>query len=247
MILKLIACNVFMREACHCIARTPHIVDVEFTELGEHVHSSMLRETIQAKIDAADATGRYEAILVLFGLCGNSAVGLQARTTKLVLPRAHDCCTVLLGSTKMFREHFEDNPSRPFSSVGYMERGSYFLRTEDEGTTILYGDGYAELVRQYGEEDAKYVWETMHPETHDTHDKKAVFIDLPETAHLGASEEFRKKAEAEGKEYVRLEGSMRLIANLINGQWDPADYLIVEPGKKTVGVYDWTEIVRAGQ
>jgi hypothetical protein len=243
--LKLISCNVFMREACYCVSRSPHVIDVEFTELGEHVHSGLLRETIQSKIDAADADGKYDAILLLFGLCGNAAVGLQARNTQLVIPRAHDCCTILLGSTKTFRENFEDNPSRPFSSAGYMERGNYFLRTQEEGTAILYGDGYAEMVKQYGEEDAKYVWETMHPEALESHDKKAVFIDLAETTHLGYSEAFRMKAEEEGKEYVRLEGSMRLIAGLVNADWEPADYLVVPPGKKTAGVYDWTEIVRA--
>ena len=34
MLLKLIACNVFMREACLCIARSPHVIDVDFLELG---------------------------------------------------------------------------------------------------------------------------------------------------------------------------------------------------------------------
>jgi predicted secreted protein len=241
--LKLIACNVFQREACWCVARSPHVIDTEFTELGEHAHSAGLRELLQARIDEADRTGKYEAILLLFGLCGNSTVGLKARNAPLVIPRAHDCCTILLGSTEEFRLRFEDNPSRPFSSSGYMERGDYFLRVEDEGAKVFYGDGYAELVKQYGEEDAKYVWETLHPPGLELHDRKAVFIDLPETSELGFAEKFREKAEAEGKEYVRLDGNIRLIRGLIEGHWNPEQYLVVPPGDLTVGVYDWSEVI----
>ena len=242
--LKLISCNVFMREACQCIARTPHVIDVEFTELGEHIHSETLRATIQGRIDAAEASNKgYDAILLLFGLCGNAGVDLHARNTPLVIPRAHDCCTILLGSRETFAEHFADNPSTPFSSAGYMERGDYFLRVEEGQATMHFGDAYAALVEQYGEEDARYIWEAMHPAQPGR--DRAVFIDLPETAHLGYREQFTERVTAEGKTPVYLDGSLSLIARLIDGQWDAADFVIVPPGRHTVGVYDWTEIMRA--
>ena len=116
---KLIACNVFMREACYCISQSPHAIDVEFTELGEHVRSDALRQLIQSRIDAAEDSGKpYEAILILFGICGNAGIGLAARKTRLVMPRAHDCCTILLGSRARFQEHFGAQPSTPFGSAG---------------------------------------------------------------------------------------------------------------------------------
>lgn len=34
MLLKVIACDVFTREVCHCVATTPHVVDLEFTPKG---------------------------------------------------------------------------------------------------------------------------------------------------------------------------------------------------------------------
>ncbi|RFC47586.1 MAG: Protein of unknown function (DUF1638), partial [Verrucomicrobia bacterium] len=159
MLLKLISCNVFQREASWCIARSPHVIDVEYTELGEHVRSAGLREIIQGKIDATEASGKaYDAILLLFGLCGNATIGLQARRTRLVIPRAHDCCTILLGSRKKFADHFAGAPSTPFSSAGYIERGNYFLRTSDDGAPeVQVGDAYQALVKKYGEDDAKYI------------------------------------------------------------------------------------------
>lgn len=241
--LKLISCNVFQREASWCIARTPHTIDSEYTELGEHARSAGLRQIIQDRIDATEVSGKtYDAILLLFGLCGNATVDLKANRTQLVIPRAHDCCTILLGSRGKFVEHFGDAPSTPFSSVGYLERGDYFLRTTDNGTTgVETGDAFEHLVEKYGEEDARYIWAEMHP---DHGDSKAVFIDLPETSHLGYAAKFKAKAAAAGKQAVQLPGDIRLIANLLNGEWDPKEYLVVPPAAAIDGVYDWDEVIR---
>ncbi|MDI1320484.1 MAG: DUF1638 domain-containing protein [bacterium] len=244
--LKLISCNVFQREASWCIARSPHLIDPEYTELGEHARSAGLRALIQGKIDAVEASGKtYDAILLLFGLCGNATVGLQARRTRLVMPRAHDCCTILLGSRAKYAEHFSQAPSTPFSSAGYLERGSYFLRTSDDGQTgVQSGDAYRALVAKFGEEDAKFIWAEMNP-AHG--DNRAVFIDLPQTSHLGYAEQFAAKAQAAGKESIRLEGNIRLIENLLQGDWNEKEYLIVPPASTIEGVYDWDQIVRAKQ
>lgn len=242
--LKLISCNVFQREVSWCLARSPHVIDAEFTELGEHARSTSLRQLIQSRINATEDSGKkYDAILLLYGLCGNATVGLQARLTPLIIPRAHDCCTILLGSRAKFTEHFGAAPSTPFSSAGYIERGEYFLRTSDGGeTNVERGDAYQALVEKYGEEDAKYVWQEMHPD-HD--EQKAVFIDLPETSHLGYAAQFEAKAAAAGKQAVQLPGNIRLIANLLNGEWNPQEYLRVPPAGITEGVYDWDEVIRA--
>ena len=243
--LKIIACNVFQREVCLCAAQSPHVLDLEFTELGEHVHSDSLRAKLQSRIDAADASAKsYDAIVLCFGICGNATVGLRAGKTRLVIPRAHDCCTVLLGSREKFKEHFADKPSTPFGSAGYMERGEYYMRTEDGETTLRFGDAFAAYVEQYGEENARYIWDTMHP-LEKNGDKRAVFIDIPETSHLGYAEQFKARADEDGREFVRLEGSLDLIRDLLNGTWRPSEVLEVPPGHQVAGVYDWNEIIRA--
>ena len=244
--LKLIACNVFMREACHAVASSPHVIDVDFTELGEHSRSDGLRQIIQSRIDATEASGKkYEAILLLFGLCGNGTVGIEARGTPLVMPRAHDCCTILLGSRAKFVEHFGTNPSTPFSSCGYLERGEYFLRTAEDGTSsVETGDALQAYIKQYGEEDGRYIWEEMHPQH--AGNQNAVFIELPETSALGHADKFMEKAQASGKNVRKLVGDIRLIKNLIHGTWNEDEFLIVPPSKKIQGVYDHDKIVRVG-
>ena len=260
MILKLIACEVFYREACLSIASSPHRVDVEFTEKGAHNESAKLRALLQRKIDTADGSPRpWDAILLGFGICGNATIGLEARSTRLVIPRAHDCCTIFLGSREKFREHFQDNPSLPFSSVGYAERGwtegssaahSFF---HEPGTTtgfLLGGKTREQYVAEYGEENARYILDTLGASVghslSDLKDNRVVFIQIPELARLGYAERARAEAEASGRTYVELPGDMRLVRKLVHGEWDPEEFLVVRPGRRISGVYDWDRIVTEG-
>lgn len=243
--LKLLCCNVFQREACHCLVRTPHVVDVEFVPLGEHDRPDMLRASLQTLIDRADAADpAYDAILLLFGLCGNATVGLRAGRTPLVMPRAHDCATVLLGSRAAFRQYFADNPSQPFGSIGYFERGNDYMLKRPGDAGIERDASYVEYVKLYGEENARYIWDEMHPPHMD---KRAVFIAIPETANLGLGmiEKFRAQAQAAGQEYVQLTGNLRLIEALIAGRWPADEFLTVPPGQEIAGVYDWETVARA--
>ena len=55
---KLICCEVFLREACYCIAHSPHTVDPDFTPKGAHDFPNYLNEIIQGKINEAEEIGR---------------------------------------------------------------------------------------------------------------------------------------------------------------------------------------------
>lgn len=241
MYLKVIACNVFFREISYCAALSPHTIDLEFFELGEHIHSDILRKNIQQRIELAETSGKtYDAILLGFGLCGNASAGITAGKTRLIIPRAHDCCTILLGDKAAFKANFQDNPSTPFSSAGYMERGEYFVRA-DNGQ-IGFGDAYAELVKQYGEEDAQFVWEAMHPKAEGMEDR-AVFIDIPEIHFPEKIADFQRQAEEEGKKFVLLKGNLKIINDLLNGNWNDAVFLQVMPGEKIIPLYDWDNVI----
>lgn len=249
MLLKLIGCEVFTREVCYCVARTPHIVDIEFTEKGSHDKPDYLRQVIRTKIDVCQKSERkYDAVLLCYGLCGNSTIGLvAARNIPLIIPRAHDCCTLFLGSKAKFREYFGDRPSTGFSSAGYIERGGSYVREASDIVKLMGLDkSYEEYVQLYGEDNAKYIWETLHPKTtNTTTEDSVVFIEVPETSHPGYARDCKVKAEADGKKYVQLKGDIRLIKNLIFGEWNGDDFLVVKPQQRIAGVYDWEEIIRA--
>ncbi len=242
---KLIACNVFQRELCTLLALTRDIVDPEFLELGLHESPAILREALQSRIAAASSAspgGRgYDAILLAYGLCGTGLAGVRAGSIPLVLPRAHDCCTILLGSRSEFMARFGDNPSASWTSSGYIERGANYFRSTILGQTTGIGLEYADLVDRYGEENAAYVWETLHPELHES---KLRYIELPETSGLGYADAMRARAETEGKEFDLIPGSIRLLSALIAGG-ESEEFLRVRPGEVIQSAYDNDSIVRA--
>jgi hypothetical protein len=238
--LMLIGCDVFMRELCLLIAKSPHIFDVEFTEKDSHNHSDTLRNIIQEKIDQSREK-HYDAVLLAYGLCGNATVGLEARDTPLVIPRAHDCCTLFLGSREKFQEHFQDNPSQPFSSPGYMERSDTMIH-DGIGSQDMESDPvYLEYVEKFGEDNARYVYETMYGNR--ANHSKLVYIEIPETGNPEIAARCRRRAEEMELEFVSLEGSLSLLQNLIDGEWNEEDFLIVKPGYRVRGIYDWSEII----
>ncbi len=240
---KLLCCNAFQREMSAAISVSPNLIDPEFLELGLHEKPEELRSRLQGRIDEAEAAAEpYDAVLLGYGLCGNGTAGIRSRGRPIVLPRAHDCCTLLLGSRAAFLELFASNFSASWSSAGYIERGSTYFRSSELGMSIGHGLEYGELVAQYGEENARYVWETLHPEAAE---RELRFIEMPETEGLGYAAAMRAKAAEEGKEFLLLRGDSRLLRALLAGNWDEEEFLVVPPGKAIVGLYDHDRVVAA--
>lgn len=247
MIIKLISCEVFTREVCLSAAHSTHIIDIEFTQKGAHNDPDYFRKLLQKKIDrAADSERNFDAIALCLGICGNSTVGLKAPRIPIIIPRAHDCCTLFLGSKEKFKKFFGEHPSSSFNSAGYLEHGGDFVR---EAETVIKKTGldknFDELVEEYGEENAKFIFDTLHSKQ-DAADleNKLFYIEIPEFAHLGYAEFCEKKALNQNKTFVKIDGSIKLIENLIRGNWNDDEFLIVPPGKQIAGVYDLDEVVK---
>jgi hypothetical protein len=234
---KLISCSVFQRELCAAIAESPNTIDPEFLEIGLHLDQRRLKAAIQERIETA--ADRYDAVLLGYGLCGNGLAGIKAGPVPLVIARAHDCCTILLGSRAAFEKHFGGTPSASWSSAGYIERSPNYLRTPEEALGI----DYEELVRKYGEENARFVRESLKSAVPE-HEVR--YIELDETAHLGYAESARERAAAEGKDFILIRGSSRLLRALLAGNWDVDEYLVVPPGSCITPLYDRDKVFEAG-
>lgn len=234
---KVISCNVFKRELEYLAKYSPHTLEIEYLELGEHARPNVLRKKLQQKIDETIGK-KYDAILLGYGLCGLSTSSLEAKDTPLVIPRSHDCCAILLGSRKRFEELFSSMPSTPFSSIGYIENGEYFFT--DGGLT--HGDSYANMVEQYGEDDAKYIWDAMHPKL-DGELQPVYFISHDEIPYDKEFAIFQAKTKAENRESKHLTGSLSLLMKLLGGEHSNDEFLTVNPGQKIKQVGDWDKII----
>jgi len=207
-----------------------------------HENPAGLRETIQREIDNTDPD-LFSHILLGYGLCGNAVVGLRTGRVPFVIPRAHDCCTILLGSKQAYREHFSHRPSCRWTSGGYMQYGDNYMRNSEVHKFLGIDMSFEELAEKYGEENARYIIETLSPK--DDSDKLVVYIETPPYQKLDTKKTVEDEARKEGRIFECIPGNTRLIEMLVNGQWNEDEFLIVPPYHIIEGVYDDEIIMKA--
>ena len=156
--LKCLGCDALARTIYLSAAHSPHIVDVELFPLGLHNEPSDPRGRLQGHIDALSGQG-YDAIVLAYGLCGQSTAGLVARDIPLVLPRAYDCITLFLESRDRYKEQFENHVGTYWYAVDYIERKDSAGTTFAQGATVdtdVHGL-YDEYVAKYGVDNADHL------------------------------------------------------------------------------------------
>jgi hypothetical protein len=243
MFYKVIACEIAFRELCYAAARSPNLIDFEFLTQGYHDIPGTGRTEIQKRIDAVP-TGRYDAILLGYGLCSSILTGVNTAHTPLVIPRAHDCITFFLGSKERYQECFHAKPGTYYYTSGWLEcakrRGSMGpiwggASLPASANTSLKAT-YEQWVKKYGEDQAKYLLEEMSRWTDSyTH---GTLITLDFVKHLKLQEEVRQICTERGWQYDEIKGDMGLFHKLLDGDWPEPDFLVVRPGQKVVATND---------
>ena len=118
----LIGCEIMFREICLCAAQSNNIIDLVFMPKGLHdVGQKNMSQTLQNELDKIDSK-KYDAILLCYGLCNYGVKGLSA-ALPMVIPKAHDCITLFMGSKEKYTEYFKNNPGTFFHTSGWLERG----------------------------------------------------------------------------------------------------------------------------
>ncbi len=231
----LIACAVLYRECYYCAAQCRNIVDIQLCEKSLHdIGAEKMSARLQVEIDKVPS-GQYDAILLAYGLCNNGTMGLRA-DIPIVLPRAHDCITLLMGSKEKYRNYFDQNPGTYFQSSGWLEREESCMENPESTVSRMGISTYDEYVRQYGEENAKFIMETMGGGLENY--TKMAFIDTG----VGDSESYRhvvpKLAAEKSWAYEEIKGSTNLLIKLLEGDWDEADFLVIPAGENAEPSHD---------
>jgi hypothetical protein len=234
--LKLLCCEVFFREVCLLAANSPHTIDVAFLPKGLHdLGVERMVPRLQEQIDAQSGED-YDAIVMVYGLCNNGIVGLEARYTRLVFARAHDCITLFMGDRRRYIELFNEHPGTYYRTTGWIEHADSTGAGEE---TVFQKLGlamrYEELVQKYGEDNAQYIWETLGDKTQNY--DRLTYIHMGLECEAPFRERALREAEERGWAFVEIEGSMELLRKAVLGEWDE-DFVIVEPGHKVVATHD---------
>jgi hypothetical protein len=231
---KLISCEVLFREMCHACARAAHQVDVEFLPKGLHdLGGKPMAAKLQEVVDRTPE-GVYAAILLGYGLCGNGLDGLRARHTPLVLPRAHDCIALLMGSRERHLAYFEANPGTYYRSTGWLERGQGLQQLTPQ--TMGMDESLEALIARYGEDNGRYLYEEMT--RYRAQYRKLTFLETG----LEAGGKFVAEAQAEAAEkgwsFERLPGDLSWLKRLVDGEWSDAEFVVAQPGQSIAACYD---------
>jgi len=222
--LQFIACKVMSREAEFCVSRSVNEIDTVFMEQGLHTKPDKLRTEVQKTLEHTKNSRSkvYDAIVLGYGLCCNGIVGLKA-AIPIVVPRAHDCITILLGSKERYRHYFDKHKGVYWFSSGWIETGTQPGKERFEETL-------KEYIEKYGHDNARFLMEAEQNWMAEYN--RAVYIDWGFPQAQQEKQYTKKCADFMGWEYEQLEGDSSLMQRLLDGQWDEDDFLIVKPGQR---------------
>ncbi|MFB3923493.1 MAG: DUF1638 domain-containing protein [Terriglobia bacterium] len=236
--LKLISCEIFYREMCTAVARSPNPVDVEFLTKGLHdIGSARMLARLQETVDRVDAT-KYSAVLLGYGLCNNGLAGLTARAVPLVAPRAHDCITLFLGSKERYLDYFNSNPGVYFKTTGWIERGANGGDLSQLSIAHQMGmdANYESLVAKYGEDNAQYLYQELCDTVKNY--SQMTFVEMGVEPDESFERRTRQDARERGWKFEKIQGDLSMIQRLVDGVWDAKEFLVVPPGWRVVAKYD---------
>jgi len=231
--IKLIACKALMREISYFAATSGNFIDVTFMRQGLHDTPSLLNSRLQEEIDRIDAAedihscppghGQdFDCIALGYALCSGAVENLGSKRYPLVIPRAHDCITLLLGSREAYKNHSLENGGTFYYTASWIENA---LTPSEPNYAAL----YREYCGKYGEDNAQYLIETQSPVKNY---KTLSYIRWPELPFPQYERYTQDAARYFGLSYERLEGKSSLIRDLVEGNYDGDRFLTLKPGQR---------------
>ncbi len=204
-----------------------HLNSLSFRKLvwlpmGLHDNPPELRRQLVQTISKLEADPELETVLFLYGWCGGGLEGLSSRRLHLVVPKAHDCISIMLGGRRAHEQFINESPGSFFYTPGWIREGR------------APGPDRERTVRQ------KFATRYQDPEILDdlvaadresfAHHDCAAYLDL--TTSPQYENYTRKCAECLGWKFRLLQAKDLLIRNLLEGNWNPEDFVIIPPGQK---------------
>lgn len=206
----IIACKTIKGELSQVLKVTGVDYPVLYIESGLHNYPERLGQKIQEEIDKIE---NVDTILLAYGFCGNSLLGVKSPIAKLIVPKADDCISLLLGSYQLRQDLAR-------------EEGTYFLTKgwlENEQSLI---SEFERSMKVHGREKAIRIMKVMLK-----HYQRLMIIqtgayELEDI--LKTTEDF---ADTIDIKHQVIDGSSRFLKKLLLGPWDE-EFLVINPGEK---------------
>ncbi|MGI6659770.1 MAG: DUF1638 domain-containing protein [Dethiobacteraceae bacterium] len=212
-----ITCATIRKEIEQAIKKTGFSDPVLFLEPGLHNYPKKLHVALQELLDRA---ANVEQVMLVMGYCGNAVLNLQARDYRLIIPRADDCLTMLLGSQQR-RLEVQSEKQTYFFSPGWLDH------FEDLEQDMI--QGMARMEQRYGKERALQLYREMFK-----HYQRAGLIDTG----TFALDELLVKAQQRAAEMQLpcevIPGTMSYLEKFLTGPWGEEDFIVLQPGEQVL-------------
>lgn len=222
--IALLACSVFEREIALLTQEADHIAETRYFEISLHDRPDHLRARLQAELHEMDGRDDIDAVVLAYGLCGLGTAGLCAGRHPFVLPRAHDCITVFLGSKERYAVHQRRCPSCIYYTPGWNRA----RRVPGPDRLAFIRE---EFSKQFDEDDVEFLIESEN-QTWAMHDT-ATYIDLGTVDGDEEAAYAKRCADFLGWKFERIQGDPSLLRDLLWGHWDDERFLTVSPGSRS--------------
>ncbi len=218
-----ITCAVLEDELRHLAEALEADVAIEVLEQGLHNEPDRLREQLQAAIDRAEqAYPKARTVTLGYGLCSRGTEGVRTTRCKLVVPRAHDCITLLLGSRQRYQDYVDQHPGTYWYSPGWN-------RCHIPPGKERYQQRHAEYAAKYGEENADYLMQAMEQWYQEYN--RATYVDLGIGVTDRDIQYTQDCARWLGWSFDRQHGDPGLLSRLLTGPWPDEHFLTLQPGQ----------------
>lgn len=218
----LVACRVLDVELDHLATECPNLVHIHWMEQGLHNEPDQLAQQLQQAVREVETNyPQVDTIALGYGYCSRGIENVTATRCRLVVARAHDCITLLLGSKERYARYVADHPGTYWYSPGW---NKHHIPPGPE----RYNMRLAEYTEKYGQDNAAYLMET---EQHwfSTYDR-ATYVHLTIGVTDTDLEYTRACADWLGWKYDEQQGDLALLRDLLTGPWDDERFLVLEPG-----------------
>jgi hypothetical protein len=123
--------------------------------------------------------------------------------------------------------------------VGYLRGENEPVR---EGDSTPSGYDLENLIREYGEENGRYIWETMRGSNEDP---VLYYLDVPETRDEESVQRAREVAEERNKVLEMVPATLETLERLLGGKGG-TEILLVPPGSTISPTWDDNVVAATG-
>lgn len=205
----ILACNTIANELNLAVKETGSVHPIFWIESGLHNYPKALKDQLQNQLDKFQ---NVDCVLLAFGFCGNAVLGLDTGNFQLVIPRADDCISLLIGS---------DEKRRTIGTCG-----TYFLTKGWVDNEKNIWEEYKQTVKKYGRERTDRIFKTMFNHYHHLGIIDTGAYDL--NSFLPTSEAMAKDLNLE---HIIIPGTTEYFNKLLTGPYDN-DFVVIGPQSK---------------